>query len=127
MITTTENFIMTYNIINMNPQILLFILLPFLGVSQSLHQGLKDTPDMSQSVRKIECIKYSTKTETVTQCDCYIYNNGIVIRKNSTIHEFTRVNDNVYRDNKDKLVELVQDKNYYILKSTNQTWYLIKK
>lgn len=110
----------------MNPRIIIILLLlPFWGVGQSLHDGLKDTPDLTESFRKVECLKYSIKTETITKCDCYVFSDAIVVRKNSLILEFTRVNSNVYRDNKDKLVEMIEDKNYYIIKSTSQTWYLI--
>lgn len=108
-------------------KILLFLLLPILGVSQNLHAGLKDAPDMKQYSKEITCYKYSVKSQTMTECKAYIFSNGIVIRKGNTILEFTTVYPRVYRDSKGKLVEMSEDKDYYYLRATAQTIYCIKK
>lgn len=108
-------------------KILLFILLPILGVSQNLHEGLKDTPDMKQYSKEVTCYKYSVKTQTTTECKAYIFSNGIVIRKGNTIVEFFCVYPRVYRDSKNKLVEMQENEKYYIIIASNQTYYLLTK
>ena len=107
--------------------LLLFLLLPILGVSQNLHDGLKDVPDMKEYRKEIICYKYSVNTQTTTECKAYVFSDGIVICKGNTVLDFTKVYPRVYRDNKGKLVEMSEDKDYYYLRVTAQTFYIIKK
>ena len=107
--------------------IILLYLLPILGVSQSLHAGLKAIPDLSEYRREVKCYKHSIKTQTTTECTAYIFSDVIVIRNSNSILEFSKVYPRVYRDPKGKLVEMDEDETYYYLRVSTQTLYLIKK
>lgn len=107
--------------------LLLFLLLPILGVSQNLHEGLKDAPDLTEYRKEVVCYKYSVKTQTTTECKAFIFSDAIVIRSGNTVLEFSKVYPLVYRDSKGKLVEMSEDKDYYYLRVTAQTIYIIKK
>ena len=103
------------------------ILIPILITGQNIHTGINKIPDFKDYVKEIQCYKYSVKQETLTECKCYIYSDGIVIRKGNTIVEFTKVYSNVYKDNKGKLIEMIQNEKFYILVVNSNTYYLISK
>lgn len=109
-------------------KILLFVLLPILGVGQSLHEGIKPMPKLDECRRTITAVKYNVKTLATSQCDATIYSNAIVLQCGSTVKQFDLVHEPaIYRDDKGKLVEMVIDKNYFVLKATTTTYYLLTK
>lgn len=107
--------------------IIWLVLLPILGVSQNIHAGLKQTPDLTEYRKEVVCYKHLVKTQTTTECKAFIFSDAIVIRSGNTVLEFSKVYPRVYRDSKNKLVEMTEDEAYYYLRVSTQTLYLIKK
>lgn len=105
---------------------ILAILLPILGGAQ-IHSGIEKMPDQSKYQKEKTCYKYSVSKKVSTECKAIVFSDAIVIRTESTIIQFDLVYPNVYRDNKGKLVEMTEDIDYYVIRATAQTLYLIKK